>query len=64
MYGFAGAVEFEERERLRRLVDQFNRRRKLGEPLGEATLIDLVNWHVAPGDADLQTRLRALLKEH
>lgn len=64
VYGFAGAVEFEERERLRRLVDQFNRRRKPGEPLGEATLIDLVNWHVAPGDADLQTRLRALLKEH
>jgi len=61
-YGFAAAVEFAEQERLRKVLDQFNRRRKARDKLGEATLIDLVNWHVAPGDTGLVERLDQLLK--
>lgn len=61
-YGFAAAVEFAEQERLRKVLEQFNRRRKAKEKLGEATLIDLVNWHVAPGDTGLVERLDQLLK--
>ncbi len=62
VFAFAAAVEFIEQERLRRSIDTFNKMRKKREALQPATLIDLVNWHVAPGDADIATRLNSLIR--
>jgi hypothetical protein len=59
--GFLGAVEFEKRDRLCRIVDQFNRRALEKETLGPVTMVDLVNWQVFPGQGDLDARLRSLL---
>ena len=62
VFAFAAAVEFVHQKRLRGSIDTFNKMRKRGEVLQPATLIDLVNWHVAPGDADIATRLNSLIR--
>lgn len=61
VFGFAAAVEFTGPDRLRKLVDQFNDRRS-DKSLGQATLIDLVNWHVVPGETSLGARLSTLMR--
>jgi len=62
LYGFAGAVEFKDRQRQRSALERFNQGRRDRDPIQPATFIDLVNWHVVPGETSLQTRLDSLLR--
>jgi curved DNA-binding protein CbpA len=59
---FLGAVEFEGRDHLCRIVEQFNRKTRDNETLGPVTMVDLVNWQVFPGQVDLDARLSSLLR--
>ena len=60
--GFLGAVEFEGRDRLCEIVEQFNQQIVDHQTLGPVTMVDLVNWQVFPGQGDLDTRLSSLLR--
>jgi len=60
--GFLGSVEFADRERLCRIVEQFNQQTLDDETLGPVTMVDLVNWQVFPGQGDLDARLSSLLR--
>ena len=62
LFGFAAGVKFIDQERLRSVLAAFNRRRTAGDGVREATLIDLVHWHVVPGEIGLQERLENLLR--
>lgn len=62
LYGFAGAVEFKDRRRQQSALERFNSSRSAKDPVQPATFIDLVNWHVVPGETSLQTRLDSLLR--
>ena len=62
LFGFAAAVEFIDQERLRSALTKFNERRSDDDAVRPATLIDLVNWHVVPGETRLQERLDNLLR--
>jgi curved DNA-binding protein CbpA len=62
LYGFAGAVEFTHRQRQKSALERFNRSRRAKDPIQPATFIDLVNWHVVPGETSLQARLDSLLR--
>jgi curved DNA-binding protein CbpA len=62
LFGFAGAVEFTERDRQRRALERFNEARSARDAVQPVTFIDLVNWHVIPGETNLQTRLESLLR--
>jgi curved DNA-binding protein CbpA len=59
---FLGAVEFEGRDQLCRIVEQFNRKTLDSETLGPVTMVDLVNWQVFPGQVELDARLSSLLR--
>jgi hypothetical protein len=61
--GFLGAVEFEGRDRLCRIVEQFNENALDNATLGPVTMVDLVNWQVFPGQVDLDARLSSLLRD-
>jgi curved DNA-binding protein CbpA len=60
LFGFAAGVKFIDQQRLRSMLAAFNQRRTAG--VREATLIDLVHWHVVPGEIGLQERLDNLLR--
>jgi curved DNA-binding protein CbpA len=62
LYGFAGAVEFKDRQRQQSALERFNRAHQAKDRIQPATFIDLVNWHVVPGETSLQTRLDSLLR--
>lgn len=62
LFGFAGAVEFVDRRRQQRALERFNRGRGAKDAVQPATLIDLVNWYVLPGETSLQSRLECLLR--
>ena len=62
LFGFAGAVSFTEQERQRSLLERFNEGKTAKHAVQPATFIDLVNWHVLPGETSLQTRLQGLLR--
>ncbi len=62
LFGFAAGVKFIDQERLRSVLAAFNGRRTTGDGVREATLIDLVHWHVVPGEIGLQERLENLLR--
>lgn len=63
LFGFVAGVKFIDPERLRSVLAAFNRRRTTGKGgVREATLIDLVHWHVVPGEIGLQERLENLLR--
>jgi hypothetical protein len=61
--GFLGAVEFANRDRLCQILEQFNQQTLDHATLGPVTMVDLVNWQVFPGQGDLDTRLRSLLRD-
>ncbi|MFQ5742968.1 MAG: J domain-containing protein [Acidobacteriota bacterium] len=60
--GFAAAVEFTDTDRLRRRIEQFNSRKGDNDRLGPVTLVDLVNWNAFPGNTDLASRLKSLVR--
>lgn len=62
LFGFAGAVSFTEQDRQRSLLERFNKGKNAKHVVQPATFIDLVNWHVVPGETSLQTRLEGLLR--
>lgn len=62
LFGFAGAVSFTELDRQRSRLDRFNKGKAAKQAVQPATFIDLVNWHVIPGETSLQTRLEGLLR--
>ncbi len=62
LFGFAGAVEFTDQQRQRSSLERFNRNRTARDAVQPATFIDLVNWHVVPGETSLQNRLDGLLR--
>ena len=62
LFGFVGAVEFVEQGRQRATITRFNDRHFDGHALRPATLVDLVNWHVVPGEISFQDRLENLLR--
>ncbi len=62
LFGFAGAVSFIKQKRQRSLLESFNEGKTAKHAVQPATFIDLVNWHVVPGETSLQTRLEGLLR--
>lgn len=62
LFGFAGAIEFVERQKQRSALERFNRARTKRDAVQPATLIDLVNWHVLPGETSLPDRLESLVR--
>lgn len=62
LFGFAGAVEFADPDRHRSALDRFNLDRTKRHIVQPATLIDLINWHVVPGEISLQERLEGLVR--
>lgn len=62
LFGFAGAVSCTEQESQRSLLERFNEGKTAKHAVQPATLIDLVNWHVVPGETSLETRLQGLLR--
>ncbi len=62
LFGFAAGVKFIDQERLRTVLAAFNKRRTANDGVCEATLIDLVHWHVVPGETGLLERLENLLR--
>lgn len=62
LFGFAGAVEFTDLQRQHGALQRFNQGRTAKDAVQPATFIDLVNWHVVPGETNLQTRLESLLR--
>lgn len=62
LFGFAAGVKFIDQERLRSTLADFNKRRAARNGVREATLIDIVHWHVVPGETGLQERLENLLR--
>lgn len=64
LFGFAGAVSFTAQERQRSRLERFNEDKTAKHAVQPATFIDLVNWHVVPGETSLQTRLEGLLRGH
>jgi len=62
LFGFAGAVEFTDRDRQQSALERFNKRHGVKSAVQPATFIDLVNWHVVPGQTNLQKRLESLLR--
>ncbi len=64
LFGFVGAVEFLDQRRQRATLERFNEGRSLRDAVRPATLVDLVNWHVVPGEIRIQERLESLLRGH
>ena len=62
LFGFVGAVEFLEQRRQRQTLDRFNDGLSGNDPVRPATLVDLVNWHVVPGEISLEARVENLLR--
>ena len=62
LFGFAAGVKFIDQERLRTLLAAFSKGRAANAGVCEATLIDLVHWHVVPGETGLLERLENLLR--
>jgi curved DNA-binding protein CbpA len=62
-FGFLGAVEFVGHERLCQILERFNRRTLGNTTLGPVTMVDLANWQVFPGQGNLDSRLRSLLRD-
>ena len=62
LFGFAAAVSFTKRDRQRSLLEGFNEGKTAKHAVQPATFIDLVNWHVVPGETTLQSRLEGLLR--